>query len=423
GRCDEDRWESACAEFLGDPDPSVRGEAALALGRLLGERFAGRKTLGGDALGVAIARLAEAAVGETDPEARWREVYALASIRDGRTREALLRAAGDPSTLVRLFAIRGLGKGEPDPKVASALARAAGDPVDSVATEAAMALARHPCAEGATALVALLERESGAARRVAVRSLGAMGTWRAETLTALERALLEASPTVRAEVAPALARLGGEDALEAVDRALEDRHPLVREKAIGAELPEADALPRIESALRDASPSVVAAGAAALGRIPGLRARELAYAALRNPGGLAKENAAGVLEKWAAGEVPPAGDVFALLDAIDDTPGEDFAEVRATLLEALEKVETARRPRGGSLSRREAEEQAELMVRVRTVLGSALRDPDPTARAKAARAWESLVGEPLPAGVFAPRPRASPIPGLTAPPFLRQPRV
>ncbi|HKB15083.1 MAG TPA: peptidylprolyl isomerase, partial [Planctomycetota bacterium] len=163
--------------------------------------------------------------------------------------------------------------------------------------------------------------------------------------------------------------------------------------------------------------------ASALGRIPGVRARELAYIALRGPRGLARENAAGVLEKWATGEVPPSGDTVTLLDAIGDSPGEDFAEVRATLLEAVEKVEGARHPGGSGVSRTESAEDAELLVQLRTSLAASLRDPDPTVRAKAAKAWESLVREPLPAGAFAPRLRASPIPGLTAPAFVRSPRV
>ncbi len=423
GRCDDDRWAPACAELLGDPDPAVQAEAFLALGRLLGERFAGRRTLGSEAVGEAIETISNTHHRGPGPEPLWTRAYALASIRDGRTRKGLMDLVLDSSPLVRLFAVRGLGKGEPDPEVDSAIARAAEDADDAVATEAAIALARHPSAEGATALVALLDRELVALRRVAVRSMGAMGTWREEVLPALERAWLDSSPTVRAEVAPAFVRLGAEGGPEAVDRALEDRHPLVREKAISAELPEEEALPRIEAAFRDAAPSVAAAAAAALGRIPGNPARELAYAALRKGGGLAKENAAAVLEKWATGEVPPDGDVVTLLDTIEDSPGEDLAEVRATLLEAVEKVEAARRPRGTVLSRTELEENAELLVRLRTVLAAALRDSDPTVRAKAARAWESLVREPLPAGALAPRPRPSPIPGLTAPSFVRPPRV
>jgi cyclophilin family peptidyl-prolyl cis-trans isomerase/HEAT repeat protein len=423
GRGREDRLAPACAERLEDPDPSVRGEAALALFRLVGERFAGPRTLDAASLGGLIKRLGRAAGNEPDAEARWREAYALAAIRDGRTREALLRAREDSSPLVRLFAIRGLGKLDPDPDVDPALARAAADPDDAVATEAAAAIARHPSREAAAALLALLDREAVAVRRVAVRSLGAMGAFGEEA--AFERAGDDPSPSVRGEVVPARARLGGEEVLSAVEEALADLHPLVREKACeaAARLPETDALLLLERALRDPAPSVAAAAATAVGKFRGGKARDLACAALRHASGLVRENAAGVLAAWAKeGDPPPRSDVAALLDAIEASPAEDFSEVRASLLEALEAVESARRAGADPPDRRGAGSERGARARLRGVLERALPDPDPTVRAKAASAWERLVGEPLPPA--APlRRRPSPIPGATAPPFLRDPRV
>ncbi len=96
-------------------------------------------------------------------------------------------------------------------------------------------------------------------RASAARDLVAHGeTARARVVAALEKALADPTPLVRAVAAEGLGELAARDALPALLLAVDDADQLVRQKAIGAlgEVRDPRAQKRLERALSDARPEV-----------------------------------------------------------------------------------------------------------------------------------------------------------------------
>ncbi|HKE00125.1 MAG TPA: peptidylprolyl isomerase [Planctomycetota bacterium] len=395
GRSGDATYAFAVAVGLQDPDPLVRSAAALAVFRLAGDRRSPASTFDPKAAAGLADLLARAAVAERADDVRVDIVYALASIRTPASRDPLLALAHDPASLVRLFAIRGLGKQAIDDEVVSALDDAARDPDERVAIEAAVSIRRLECGARCPSLASMLERNLAATRRAAVRAM-TPDRFAAE----LDRAEKDVSPSVRAEVAPAR---GTEAALEA---ALRDPHPLVRAKAAEA----CRSLPLLERALADPGGMVVASAATALGSVKDARSKELLARALQHPRGLVRENAAEALEKLAADLGPSAGDAEALLASLATCRGEDLAESRSSLVAAIPKVAPSPLDRT-------------LQDRLKVALVDQLSDPDPTVRAKAVAAWRACLPSEAMPDVLVPPPVAPAIPGVNAPAFTRPARA
>ena len=101
GKTGGDGVEELLTGVLRDPQATLRGEAALALFRL---KFLKRMPQYSSA---AVAGLSDA-LSDGDAGVRWKAAYAFPRSRAPRRRA--LRAAGDKDALVRLFAIRALGR-------------------------------------------------------------------------------------------------------------------------------------------------------------------------------------------------------------------------------------------------------------------------------------------------------------------------
>ncbi len=428
GRASSDRVALDVLPALSDDTPAVRAQAALALFRLAGDRFAGTKELAAEERLRVVEALASASGAEGESDVRWRVVYALASLRDPRARPALIDALRDQDPFARLFAARGLGALPADALTSAALASAAPDPDDRVACEVATAIGRRPSAGGAAVLTALLDREAAFVRRAAVRAMGFQAGDAGTVAPSLERATRDVSPSVRAEVALAAARLRAPEVATFLDERLGDENALVRARAAeAAGLLEADAaLPRLERALRDPDHRVAAAAATALGSVADARGQGLLRRSLLHPRGLVRENAAEALRALTkAGITPSVDDVRTLLDSIAGAGTEDLAEARASLLEALSDLELARKlaPLGRNGAAATSPEEAGLRARIVLVLMECLGEADPTVRANAQAAWRALLPEepiPVVAGKAAREPA---IPGATLAPFDSSPRV
>jgi cellulose synthase operon protein C len=242
---------------LTDPEPEVRFEAAVALGRSgagtvaspLLRRYerAPRQDRG------AIATALAGVVGRAGSEGIARRIAELAASRRGEEREALIEVLG---------AVPGRAGSEP---LVAWLGR-----VDApTRAKIAEALAGHPEASGA--LLRLAGDPDGAVRANAVWSLGATGlVEHAEPLTA---ALSDADVTVAGNAVAALGRLAGRATRlrEPICTAYAHPHPYVRANALVAVLATGQRCdPAVERRLlgRDRSEVVRAAAAFLLRRLP-----------------------------------------------------------------------------------------------------------------------------------------------------------
>ena len=121
------------------------------------------------------------------PELTWRILFALARRGSPGGRGAFLEYASSSRPLERLFAVRGLGRIDPDPENVKLLARILEAEVKSredwrVAYEAAVALGKHADPAGRSALVAAVEHESTHVRAAALDGLGEYPDARSEIL-------------------------------------------------------------------------------------------------------------------------------------------------------------------------------------------------------------------------------------------------
>lgn len=373
-RLAHDELSSRLIIGLSDPEPSVRGSACLALARLDSARDPRPRSAPDSILLKRDEALAAAALNDPDRGVRWRAVWALGWIRPRPGFATIFRETlGDDEALVRLFAVRGLGRSaNPD---ADALLATLDDPDPRVELEAAAALARATPELG-------LDRRLGHARPV-VRALAAEGLRRGDGPLDTEteerlRALVQDDPSahVRREARATLAVRGSEVVASAARAGLLlDEDPRARALLAGllangsAQDPEA-----LKALLADEAAPVRAEAV-----------RTLASGDLRNRRGalleaLSEEDVAvrGSLAEACAELVDsgraPAWLVSALADALSglDDPGQE--ETRVALAKALGLPEldpippTGAAPEGRLLQRLLDERQVALedrLVRVR----------------------------------------------------------
>jgi HEAT repeat protein len=141
------------------------------------------------------------------------------------------------------------------------------DPVDHVRASAAAALGRLGGDEAVEALIRALSDREAVVRASAVVALGRLGDVKA--VGALIRALSDRAPWVRAHTAETLGRLGDVKAVEALIRALSDREGRVRASSAAAlgRLGDVKAVEALIRALSDRDDRVRARAAEALGRL------------------------------------------------------------------------------------------------------------------------------------------------------------
>lgn len=171
----------AGVDDLADPDPRVRRKAAIEIGKA------------GSATDTTVALLVEA-LEDDSPEVRTAALVALASLGE----------AGVPHL---------------EPRLAAA------------ATRADTRKAIHGAGPRAVPLLlALLRSSHWRVRAIACEHLGGLGKGR----HALASLLVDPAAAVRLAVVDAVAKIGGEGIVEILARALEDRHAVVRGRALSA---------------------------------------------------------------------------------------------------------------------------------------------------------------------------------------------
>lgn len=219
-----------------DPNPSVRAEAARALG-----------ALGAPRSRPAVPALFEA-LRDTSETVRWRAAQALwrSSLAAPDDVPQLSEQLESPDPYVRAFAAWTLGNMGPAAKDAVPALIAALEKEDAfLRSGAALALAKMGAAakQALPLLVEGLKSPDHQRRRSAARALGKIGPEARGALPDLIIALGDEDQRVRAQAARALGRLGptAREAIPALTRAREDKDPAVRREA-------EDALRRIQKA-------------------------------------------------------------------------------------------------------------------------------------------------------------------------------
>ncbi len=390
--------ESLAARLANDDRGPVRGEAAIALGRIA--------TRSGDGSCAATVRAALVARfgAESDADVRWRIVFGLAWLAVPGVESTLIAAATASTSTPRFspertaiaFALRGLGRLPSSDAVVGALLPRLDDADPSIAAAAIDALGR----QGAGG-------DPGRTARIARALGGCVGS--------------EASPTLRAAACAALAAVGdhGDDALEVLDAAFGDPSPVVRGAALVAlaGLRGAAAVDQVRTGEQDGDWRVRAAAARACALLPAELAVDPLRRGLADPDLRVRLAAVEALVAHAASPVvrplivqaaterDPAmreavaaalaatGDpavVPVLRKAFDDSRGPLFAHARVALLRAADAVDA-----GGDAVRPWLTQATEDPVEsVRDAANAALERRG-TPIADAAR-WRDPVTDPVP---------------------------
>ncbi|MBI3297340.1 MAG: HEAT repeat domain-containing protein [Elusimicrobia bacterium] len=235
--------EASLISAAADPEPAVRGEAALALFRLVFLKRIPRYSP------AAIARLSLLA-GDPDPEVRWRTVYAASRWPEPRLSEVLPNAARDADWRTRLFAVRSLAKlgFAPDPDLLA-------DPEPYVRAEA---VAAFSAAKAWIRLPDALFGDPSSHVRAAMADAAAASGDAARFVPLLER--LAAGPGTLAEgrALLALAKLLGGASAKVLAEARQDRRWWLRCRAYEASAGLADGPAILLAGARDADPRVAA---------------------------------------------------------------------------------------------------------------------------------------------------------------------
>jgi HEAT repeat protein len=200
-------------ERLEDPDATVRQQAIAALGDL------------GAVQGIS------AIVDALEARGGWSNLLALMALSrmgaaSGAAVGALLAASRSPARTKALLQITGQLGVAADPGLVRVLARHE-DPevrVEAVRTLGSLV----PDAESVDVCLAAMDDPAWPTRALAARSLGSLGDTRA--VSRLERAMGDPAYWVRHRAGEALARLG-DAGTEALERALGDANPFVRDMA------------------------------------------------------------------------------------------------------------------------------------------------------------------------------------------------
>ena len=178
----------ALISHLDDPDQAVGLYVAQALGDL--------------ARPDQLSKL-RAGLRSTSPDVRWRAAYALGVQRDVTSVNDLARLLRDPDVLVQRNAAEALAK-IGNPAAVDALASVLGSPQGSV-TNVAMSALESTGAPAVRALTHALDSNNALVRQNAATVLGYIGNPGAKP--ALQLAVVDPDPTVRAEAQWALAEI------------------------------------------------------------------------------------------------------------------------------------------------------------------------------------------------------------------------
>jgi cyclophilin family peptidyl-prolyl cis-trans isomerase/HEAT repeat protein len=352
-RIPDTRARALVAAALRDPAPEARRAAAEGLARFDpgADDFAAHATALAGALAAA----------EDDPEDLWRLLHAHARWKTGALRSECVAAAAHPDARVRIHAVQGLATGAHDAGSRDALSRALADADPRVAQEAALAARANPDAALVDALLGACAASQSSTRASALEALGALGArlpaplddegsededgeaspapTRARLEAALDKARLDASPTVRGARLEALARMSGDESAPALDLARLDPDPVVRAAAARA---AALLGPTRGTALAtrlaaDANLRVATTAAESLGAWSSDEARAAATKLLGHPDPGVRLATMGALAK-----IADSADEGAILACATTTPGAIGAEVAQVALDCAAKLGSRR---------------------------------------------------------------------------------
>jgi cyclophilin family peptidyl-prolyl cis-trans isomerase len=337
-------------------------------------------------------------LGDPSAAVRWRAAYALAGIQDPSSRDALREALkNDDDLWVRLFATRCLGALKDEPELqkpltqsvlveACQVARKQGE--WQVAVESITALGNYPDLETAAFLIDnLLPRKNinFHVRAAAARSLGRFGSGGGTIAKALIRATTDPSRTVVGEAIVALGALGASNpafastARDILERTAENQDRFIRMKTVKAlALMKLEGVDLLLDLARDESIRVRCACLEALSDPVYAEEREeiipLAEEAVALDDMSLRYTGAMLLKDLGSVQSIPL-----LKSAFDHSPGQEMAEARLKIVEALDALIALAAQRGEAVD-------ADFFRR-------AVRDPDYHVRDAAAKALASLLGE------------------------------
>ncbi len=257
------------------------------------------------------------AMADPEPSVRRQAARALGRVRDERAREALAGTlTSDSDAEVREAAAWALGRARSQ-QAAAALAMALDDEAADVRQQAAWALGASRAAGAVNALVATLRDRDPDVQEQAAWALGAIGD--AAATDGLRAALQEGGAGARQQAAWALGALRDAGAVTALVGALDDDDPDVQEQAawaLGA-IRDASAVDGLLAALTSAGAGARQQAAWALGSLRSERAVDGLIVALGDTDGDVQQQAA-----WALGAIRDARALAsltaALADAADD---------------------------------------------------------------------------------------------------------
>ncbi len=344
---------------------------------------------------------------ETEPELRWRLLYALARRRSEAGRGAFLEHTDAENPLERLFAIRGLACIQPRPEVVAALSRVLREEVVKrkdwrVAYEAAVGLGTAADAGGLDALLEAVEHQSPHVRSAALDALGSFPGERSKVLPKLQRGLLDLSTSASAAALRSIVRvLPVDDVLEPLNERAGDSDAIVRMGAAEAAALVEDGriVPLLLRLADDPSPLVATRAIDALAGHLDPQIRGVLHAYLAHEDNGRRLAAVGALKT-----APDPADVEALAAALRGSTGDIAPEIAFNVLDTLAEI-------GGEEARAVHEE--------------ASGDPRPHVRRVARRNLTRAFGVTLPEAAPAPLepPEPPPLPDRDYRRWRRNPMV
>jgi HEAT repeat protein/cyclophilin family peptidyl-prolyl cis-trans isomerase len=356
-----------------DEDRSVRAMVPLACARLGDQN--------------ATTTLCQRFEQEPDPHVRWRIAYALATLGDERATPTLVQALRDQALpLIRVWAVQGLRGAADQPTVHDAVLTTPGDPDYRVVVELLRLVTNQPASFALEDVSELANHSSFHVRAQLAPAVAAIGGNGAAA--ALEALRGDSSPTVRAAATEALSRLLDRYALPLLGAAAQDDDWRLRRAAVRGYTHIAGdrALEGLEALLQDPDVRV---------RIAAIEARGQREGAL--PSLLEALGDEDVAIRGTAVEALLASDdpipVVPLIRALESWQGRESGELRETVARGLG---------------RSGDQQA------LPVLERCLEDPYTAVRAAAAEAISRITGEPPPA--WTPAAAAPPDDPETPPP-------
>lgn len=346
----------------------------------------------------------------------WLALYALQRRASEIGRGAYLEHDSSPYPEARIFATRGLASIRTSPEGLRSLERLASDPDWRVAVEALRGLAKHADENSLPSVLAALGSRSPHVRRTASEATTAFAGQAVKIRARLLDTLRDRSSSVRAAALVAFATLFGQSEPDAVQRELtsfaEGTDLVGRRAAAQAArfLPPTVGEALAERLLLDARPYVATTAIESLGAI----ATDSALARLRDIVAAGTDNGRRLTAVQALRPHGTPADVSALSAAVTEPVGDGGPELAWNALESLRAIATA-----------DGADTEALGERIRDLLRSSLRDPNPQVRREARETWTDVLGEDtLPAVAPPTSPsRAIPLPGRDYPNWERNPIV